>query len=56
MLPFLQGVARRPPEGLSSRADVGIRPYTRSDVPCEQPLPLPLGEVAERSEDGEGKP
>ena len=43
-------------EGLSSRADVGIRPYTRSDVPCERPLPLPLGEVAERSEDGEGKP
>ena len=32
------------------------RPYTRSDVPCERPLPLPLGEVAERSEDGEGKP
>ena len=31
-------------------------PYTRSDVPCERPLPLPLGEVAERSEDGEGKP
>ena len=28
-----------------------------SAVPCEhQPLPLPLGEVAERSEDGEGKP
>ena len=27
-----------------------------SDVPCERPLPLPLGEVAERSEDGEGKP
>ena len=24
-------------------------------VPCEHPLPLPLGEVAERSEDGEGK-
>ena len=24
-------------------------------VPCERPLPLPLGEVAERSEDGEGK-
>ena len=23
-------------------------------VPCEHPLPLPLGEVAERSEDGEG--
>ena len=22
-------------------------------VPCEHPLPLPLGEVAERSEDGE---
>ena len=33
-----------------------VRPYTRSDVPCERPLPLPLGEVAERSEDGEGKP
>ena len=32
------------------------RPYARSDVPCERPLPLPLGEVAERSEDGEGKP
>lgn len=27
-----------------------------SAVPCEhQPLPLPLGEVAERSEVGEGK-
>ena len=25
-------------------------------VPCEHLLPLPLGEVAERSEDGEGKP
>ena len=24
-------------------------------VPCKHPLPLPLGEVAERSEDGEGK-
>ena len=24
-------------------------------VPCAHPLPLPLGEVAERSEDGEGK-
>ncbi len=24
-------------------------------VPCEHPLPLPMGEVAERSEDGEGK-
>ncbi len=38
------------------RADRAARPYTRSDVPCERPLPLPLGEVAERSEDGEGKP
>ena len=37
------------------RADRAVRPYTRSDVPCERPLPLPLGEVAERSEDGEGK-
>ena len=37
-------------------ADRVVRPYTRSDVPCERPLPLPLGEVAERSEDGEGKP
>ena len=31
------------------------RPYTPSDVPCERPLPLPEGEVAERSEDEEGK-
>ena len=38
------------------RADSAVRPYTRSDVPCERPLPLPLGEVAERSEDEEGKP
>ena len=38
------------------QADRAVRPYTRSDVPCERPLPLPLGEVAERSEDGEGKP
>ena len=29
--------------------------YTPFGVPCEHPLPLPLGEVAERSEDGEGK-
>ena len=28
--------------------------YTPFGVPCEPPLPLPLGEVAERSEDGEG--
>ena len=26
-----------------------------SSIPRENPLPLPLGEVAERSEDGEGK-
>ena len=26
----------------------------RCACPCEYPLPLPLGEVAERSEDGEG--
>ena len=38
------------------RADRVVHPYARSDVPCERPLPLPLGEVAERSEDGEGKP
>ena len=30
--------------------------YTPFGVPCEHPLPLPLGEVVERSEDGEGKP
>ncbi len=41
---------------VEKRADRAVRPYTRSDVPCERPLPLPLGEVAERSEDGEGKP
>ena len=43
-------------EGLSFPGGAAPRPYTRSDVPCERPLPLPLGEVAERSEDGEGKP
>ena len=31
------------------------RAYAPPDAPCERPLPLPLGEVAERSEDGEGK-
>ena len=41
---------------VSHRADRAVRPYTCSDVPCERPLPLPLGEVAERSEDEEGKP
>ena len=30
--------------------------YTPFGVPLEHPLPLPLGEVAEHSEDGEGKP
>ena len=29
--------------------------YIPFGVPCGRPLPLPLGEVAERSEDGEGK-
>ena len=29
--------------------------YKLFGVSCEYPLPLPLGEVAERSEDGEGK-
>ena len=29
--------------------------YTPFGVLCEHPLPLPLGEVAEHSEDGEGK-
>lgn len=29
--------------------------YTPFGVPCEHPLSLPLGEVAEHSEDGEGK-
>ena len=29
--------------------------YTPFGVPCGHTLPLPLGEVAERSEDGEGK-
>ena len=56
-------VRRSVAEVSALRADGGIviqggaepRPYTRSNVPCERPLPLPLGEVAERSEDGEGK-
>ena len=43
-------------ERLSLTGGAEPRPYTPSDVPCERPLPLPLGEVAERSEDGEGKP
>ena len=42
-------------EGLSPAGGVESRPYTPSDAPGERPLPLPLGEVAERSEDGEGK-
>ena len=42
-------------EGLSPAGGVEPRPYTPSDAPGERPLPLPLGEVAERSEDGEGK-
>ena len=29
--------------------------YTTLGVPCGHPLPLPVVEVAERSEDGEGK-
>ena len=35
----------------------GLRAHscTPFGVPCGRPLPLPLGEVAERSEDGEGK-
>ena len=32
-----------------------LPPYAPSDAPRERPLPLPLGEVAERSEGGEGK-
>ena len=42
-------------EGLSPAGGGEPRPYTPSDAPGERPLPLPLGEVAERSEDGEGK-
>ena len=34
---------------------IGARFCTAFDVPREHPLPPPLGEVAERSEDGEGK-
>ncbi len=33
----------------------GLASLRPSDAPRERPLPLPLGEVAERSEDGEGK-
>ena len=28
--------------------------YTPFGVPCEHPLPLPVGKVAKRGEDGEG--
>ena len=38
------------------RADAKAHFYTPFSVPCEHPLPLPLGEVAEHSEGGEGKP
>ena len=37
------------------RTDARAHFYTPFGVPCEHPLPLPVGEVAERSEDGEGK-
>ena len=36
-------------------AGAALPPYTPPNAPRERPLPLPLGEVAERSEDGEGK-
>ena len=36
-------------------AGTALPPYTPPNAPHERPLPLPLGEVAERSEDGEGK-
>ena len=39
----------------SAPAGAVLPPYAHSDAPRERPLPLPLGEVAERSEDGEGK-
>ena len=39
----------------SAPAGAVLPPYAPSDAPRERPLPLPLGEVAERSEDGEGK-
>ena len=42
-------------EGLSPAGGGEPRPYTPSDAPGERPLSLPLGEVAERGEDGEGK-
>ena len=45
-----------PPFSRIFSGGVEPRPYAHSNVPCERPLPLPLGEVAERSEDGEGKP
>ena len=57
--------ARREASALGVHTSVGIRPaapagaasppYTPPNAPRERPLPLPLGEVAERSEDGEGK-
>ena len=35
--------------------DARMHFYTPFGVPCERPLPFPLGEVAEHSEDGAGK-
>ena len=46
------GRAQRVPEGETNPGKHLASPF---DVPREHPLPLPLGEVAERSEDGEGK-
>ena len=36
------------------QTDLRAHFYTPFGVPCGHSLPLPLGEVAERSEDGEG--
>ena len=45
------GVGIRP----AAPAGAALPPYTPPNAPRERPLPLPLGEVAERSEGGEGK-
>ena len=49
------GGAKRRRERKNETGGAEPRPYTPPDTPRERPVPLPLGEVAERSEGGEGK-
>ena len=39
---------------MENKRNEKVQFYIPIDLLCEYPLPLPLGEVAEHSEDGEG--